>query len=125
MEITIKVLIGVISLMMFGLGMMSMFAPKKMIGNFSIEPVGSAGLNTIRGVIGGLFIGSLAMLLAGFATGETIWFLVVAVLLGAVAVGRLVGVAFDGVDKSVVPPLVLEFVMVAILVAGHLLLGTS
>jgi len=44
-------------------------------------------------------------------------------LLGAVAVGRLIGIVFDGFDKSIVPPLVVETVMVTILVAAPILLG--
>ena len=123
MEIVIQGLVALVCLMMFGLGMKSMFAPKSMIGNFAIEPVGTAGLNTIRGVIGGLFLGYLAMLVAGLVSGETVWFLAVAGVMGGVAVGRLAGIAFDGFEKSVMPPLVVELVIVAVLVAAHLQLG--
>ena len=120
-----SVLVGLICLALSGLGVMSMFAPKKMVKNFAIEPQGSAGLNTIRGVIGGLFIAGLAMLIAGLVTGETLWFLAVAIVLGVVALGRTVGILLDGFEKSVAPPLVLEMVMVAILVAAHLQLGVA
>lgn len=120
-----SVLVGIICLALCGLGVMSMFAPKKMVKNFAIEPQGSAGLNTIRGVIGGLFIAGVSMLMAGLVTGETFWFLAVAIVLGVVALGRMVGILLDGFEKSVAPPLVLEVVMVAILIAAHFQLGVA
>lgn len=125
MLIVVNILIALICLALFVLGMMSMFAPKRMVNNFSIQPDGAAGLNTIRGVIGGLFVAGVTMLLAGLATGETIWFLAVAILLGAVALGRIVGIVRDGFEKSVAPPLVLEFAMIAILLAAHVQMGTA
>lgn len=51
MEMVIQGLIALIALALFGLGTKSMFAPKSMLKNFAIEPVGTAGLNTIRGVL--------------------------------------------------------------------------
>ncbi len=38
---------------------------------------------------------------------------------------RFLGIAFDGFEKSIMPPLVLELVMVAILVAAHIQLGAA
>ncbi|MDN3685126.1 hypothetical protein QW180_22235 [Vibrio sinaloensis] len=37
----------------------------------------------------------------------------------AVAIGRVVGLVLDGFDKAVVPPLVLELVIAAILMFAH------
>lgn len=125
MQMVIQGLLGLICLMMFGLGVKSMFAPKSVVKNFAIEPVGAAGLNTIRGMIGGLFLASLVMLLTGLVTSQTAWFLAVAVLLGIIAIGRIIGMVLDGFDKSIIPPLVVELVMVIILVAGHMQLGTA
>jgi len=39
--------------------------------------------------------------------------------------GRLVGLALDGFDRSVVPPLVVEVVMVAVLLASHAQFGAG
>ncbi len=123
MTLILQVLVGVVSVMMLGLGMASMFAPKMMLENFSVEPDGARGLNTIRGVIGGLFLGCVAMLLTGLATGATLWFLAVAIVLGAVVVGRLIGLVIDGFDTQLVPPIVLELVMVAVLLSAHVQLA--
>ncbi len=123
MELTMRILIGVLCLPLSALGLRSMLAPKRMAEAQSIAPEGVAGLNTIRGVLGGLFLSCVAMLVLGLATGETLWFLAVAILMGVVVVGRLVGVATDGFDKAVAPALVVELVMGGALVAGHLVLG--
>lgn len=123
METLLQVLVGLISAMLAGLGGASIFAPHKMLANFAIQPDGAAGLNTVRGVIGGLFLGSLGLLVFGLVSGQSQWFLAVAAVLGAVAVGRVVGLAADGFTKDVVPPLVLELVMVGVLVGAHSVLG--
>ncbi|WP_136659324.1 DUF4345 family protein [Nitratireductor sp. XY-223] len=119
MELTFQILVGVATLMLAGLGTMSMFAPKRMVGNFAIEPVGTAGLSTIRSVIGGLFLASVALLAIGLVTGQTLGFLAVAIVLGVVAFGRIVGIVTDGFDKAVVPPLAVELVMIAVLVGAY------
>lgn len=119
MEFALKILIVGITIMLTGLGTASMLAPKKMLKNFAIEPVGAAGLNTIRGVIGGMFIGNVVMLGIGLYSGQTLWFLAVGILLGVIAFGRLVGAILDGFDKAIVPPLVVEIVMTSVLVAAH------
>ena len=62
MQMVIQGLIGLMGLMLFGLGMKSMFAPKSMVKNFAVEPVGASGLNTSRGMIGGFFLASVVML---------------------------------------------------------------
>ena len=110
--------------MLLGLGTMSMFAPRRMVKNFAIEPVGTAGLSTIRSVIGGLFITSVALLIFGLLTGQTLGFAVVALLLGIVAFGRIVGIVADGFDKAVVPPLVVELVIIAVLMTAYVQLPT-
>lgn len=119
MELTLHILVGLVTLMLLGLGTMSMFAPRRMVKNFAIEPVGTAGLSTIRSVIGGLFIASVAMLGFGLATGQTLSFVAVALLLGVVAFGRVVGILTDGFDKAVLPPLVIEIVIIAILIVAY------
>lgn len=123
MELTLQILVGLATLMLLGLGTMSMFAPRLMVKNFAIEPIGTAGLSTIRSVIGGLFIASVAMLAYGLATDQTLGFVAVALLLGVVAFGRIVGIVTDGFDKAVVPPLVVELVIIGVLLAAHSRLG--
>lgn len=119
MELTLQILVSLATLMLFGLGTMSMFAPRKMVGNFSLEPVGTPGLSALRSVIGGLFLGSVALLLTGLLTGQTLGYVAVAVLMGAIAFGRIVSLVADGFDKTVIPPLVVELVIASILLTAH------
>jgi len=120
MELTLQILVGLATLMLTGLGTMSMFAPRRMVKNFAIEPVGNAGLSTIRSVIGGLFLASVTMLAFGLFAGQTLGFVAVALLLGVVAFGRIVGIVSDGFDKAVVPPLVVELVIITVLLAAYI-----
>ena len=85
-------------------------------------PDGVAGLSTIRGLIGGFFLACVSMLALGLASYETIWFLAVAILMGVVVIGRVVGIVADGFDKAVVPPLIVEQVIGGVLVTAHVVL---
>ena len=125
MENVIQILVGLAGLMLFGLGATSMFAPKKMLKNFAVEPLGNPGLNTVRANIGGSFLGAVSMLILGYLQSQTLWYLAVAILVGVVAVGRIVGIMFDGFDKAVVPPLVVELAMIAIFVTAYFQLGAT
>ncbi|MEW2919522.1 DUF4345 family protein [Ruegeria sp. ANG10] len=119
METTLNIFVILATLMLSGLGIMSMFAPRRMVANFAIEPVGTAGLSTIRSVIGGLFLASVALLVLGLTTGQTLGYLAVAILMAVVAVGRIVGILADGFDKAVLPPLVVELVIFAVLLSAY------
>lgn len=122
-ETVLQGLVGLSCLFLVGLGARTMFAPKSMLEILAVEPEGPTGLNTIRGFLGGLMIGSSIVLATGLATGNTTFFLAVATVMGVVVVGRLVGIAVDGFDKKVVFPLVAELVMVTIFVVAHTQLG--
>lgn len=119
MELTLQILVGLATLMLTGLGTMSMFAPKRMVKNFALEPIGTAGLSTVRSVIGGLFLASVTMLLLGLFAGQTIGFVAVAIVMAVVAFGRIVSLVSDGFDKAVIPPLVVELVIIAILLTAY------
>lgn len=55
METTLNILVTLAIFLLSGLGLVSMFAPRRMTTNFAIEAVGTAGLSTVRSVIGGFF----------------------------------------------------------------------
>lgn len=114
-------LVILVCLPLAGLGLRSMFAPAGIAKTMSIAPDGSAGLNTVRGVLGGLFLACVSMLALGVATGEHLWFLSVAIVMGVIAFGRLVGIVADGFDRAVVPPLVVEVLFASVLVSAYLL----
>jgi len=120
MEFAIQGLVGLSSLFLLALGTRTMFAPKAMINILAIEPEGPPGLNTIRGFLGGLFIGSSIVLATGLVTGNTTFYLAVAMTMSVVVAGRWFGIAFDGFDKKVVFPLVAEMAMVTIFIVAYM-----
>ncbi len=119
METALNIFVILATLMLTGLGVMSMFALRRMIANFAIEPVGTAGLSTIRSVIGGLFLASDALLMIGLTTGQTLGYVAVTILMAVVALGGIVGILADGFDKAVLPPLVVELVIIAVLITAY------
>ena len=121
--LAMEIIIAILCVPLFALGIRSMFMPANMGEAVHLSPSGTAGLNEIRGVLGGFFFACVAMLATGLASGETVWLLAVAILMGAAAVGRVVGIVADGRDKAVVPPLVIELVIGGVLVAGHFVLN--
>ena len=120
MELALQTVIGLGTLMLAGLGLMSMLSPGRMAGSFGVGTTGPVGLSTIRSAMGGMFLSCAAMLAAGQLTGLTLWFIPVAVTMSAIAAGRLISMAFDGFDTQVVPPLVIELVLAAALTTAHM-----
>ena len=120
MESVIQGLVGLSGLFLLALGTRTMFAPKAMFDILAIKPEGPPGLNTIRGFLGGLFIGSSIVLATGLYTGNTTFFLTVAMTMGVVVIGRWVGIALDGFHKKVAFPLVAEMVMVSIFIIAYI-----
>lgn len=119
MEIVLQVLVAISCLFLVFLGARTMFAPHSMVAIIAIKPEGAAGLNTMRGFLGGLLIGSSIVLTAGLVTGNTIFFLAVATVMGTVIIGRLIGIAIDGFDKKMTFPLIAEIIMVTIFIVAH------
>ena len=125
MNKAIKIVIAVLCLPLLALGILSMFNPMGMLDKFAVEPQGIHGLNTIRADIGGLLLGTVIMMAMGLWRNNTTWFLAAAVLMGTVAFGRVVGLAIDGVDTAIVPPLVVELVIVGVTLVAHWRLAPS
>jgi len=120
MSFPFQLLVGLFTFALSGLGLRAVFAPLGMGQAVFIRPQGAPGLNTVGGALGGLFVASATMLGLGLATGQTLWFLAVAVIMASVIFGRLVGIVFDGFHKDDLPPLAIEAVITGGLVAAHL-----
>jgi vacuolar-type H+-ATPase subunit I/STV1 len=125
MDLVIIGLVGLVALMMLALGVIPMFTPKKAVEKYHVKPDDIVGLNLLRSMIGGSFIANLVLIVLGLLTGQTIWFLAVAVYMGIVAIGRIIGIVVDGYHKEMLIPLVAEVVIVVIMVAAHNQSGTA
>ena len=122
MDLAMQIIVGVLAVPLFALGARSMFMPANMGDAVGLTPVGTPGLSEIRSVLGGFFFACVAMIIFGLAADETIWFLAVATLMAAAALGRLVGIATDGLDNKVLPPLLIEVVIGGLLLIAHFVL---
>ena len=118
----IECLIGLSCLFLISLGTKTMFTPKSMFEILAIKPEGATGLNTIRGFLGGLFIGSSIVLATGLITGNPIFYLTIAIIMGLVVTGRLIGIIIDNFNKKILFPLIAEIVMVTIFIIAYILL---
>ena len=116
MNTLLQTVIGLLAIPLAALGIRSMLLPTKMGDAVGLTPNGIPGLSEIRSVLGGLFLASVAMIITGLATDDTTWFLAVAVIMTAAAIGRLISVATDGFTRDVIPPLAIEVVIAGLLV---------
>lgn len=116
---TTGVLIGVLCLPLLALGAKAMFTPMGMVEQLAVEPNGLLGLNTIRGDIGGYMIGIAIMMIVGLWSRNTAFFLATAIMMGAILMGRFTGLALDGFDAAVVPPIMVELVIACAMVVAH------
>ncbi len=123
MTTLLQIIIALLTAPLAALGIRSMLLPTNMGDAVGLTPVGIPGLSEIRSVLGGLFLASVAMIVTGLVTDDTTWFLAVAVIMSAAAIGRLVSIASDGFSRDVVPPLVIETVIAGLLVLGHVAIG--
>ncbi|MDH3641800.1 MAG: DUF4345 family protein [Gammaproteobacteria bacterium] len=123
MQIAIKIVVGLMALLFTLMGLNLMFNPESAPVQFGIEAAGMHGLSTLRGDLGGMFLGAAVMLGWGVLRGRTTLFLAVAVLMGAIAFGRIIGFVADGANGQVIMPFIVELVMVVVLVFAHVRLG--
>ena len=96
-----------------------MFDPTGMIEQLAVAPRGLHGLNTIRGDIGGYMVGLALLMSAGLWTKNAAFFVATAIVMSTILVGRFAGLALDGFDAAVVPPIVIELVIAGVMVLAH------
>lgn len=118
MDKTIRLAVFAVGFLNIALGLMFLVRPEWMGAQFYITPVGSQGLATIRADFPGFFLtgGGFALWGAWMRYAEELR--VPIVLLSIALFGRFVSLIFDGAGPSALPPMILEAVMIAILVAG-------
>ena len=125
MKIALKIVVGVISLLLLFLGLGAVIEPSVSATQFGLTPNGIVGLSTLRSDIGGMFVTGGVLLALGLVRGQTLWFLAVALLMGFIALGRLVGFVVDGFDQRLLMPFISEIVFVVVLVVAHRQLSTD
>lgn len=110
-----RLVVALFGLLFLALGIGFWLRPETAAGRLHIEAVGVAGFSTLRADLGGLFIG-LALLSLGSVWTRKRWMACAAALvLAAIAIGRLIGVAVGGWGEGVAPALAIEIAAIAAL----------
>ncbi len=74
-----------------------------------------AGLSLARADLGGFFVGAALLCVLGLRTGQGQLLNAVAVLIGAIAIGRTIGLFVDGFHGTMALLIGIEIAMVAVL----------
>ncbi|MGD9903394.1 MAG: MBL fold metallo-hydrolase [Vicinamibacterales bacterium] len=109
-----RAIVALASVTFAGLALAIWSAPEAAAQRLGLEAVGVAGAIAVRAEIGGLFAGMAILSAAAAWTAARAWILAEASLLGAIAVGRLVGWGEVGVGS--VPELIVELGLLAALI---------
>lgn len=113
-------LIGVLALLVAARLWIGPEAPAAALG---LKADGLLGLATLRADVGGFFAAGGLFALAGAIRGEGRLLTPPAVLLSLALTGRILTVAVDGYAAPMLPPMIIEFVLVAILLIARRRLG--
>lgn len=118
MAVLLRVLVGLVGVLLAYLGVRWMFAPTGAAQEFDIVLASVEALNQARGDLGGLFLGGAALCALGLRSGDGRWLQAVALVIGCVALGRVVGIVLDGFTGVAAVSITFEVAMVAILLAA-------
>jgi hypothetical protein len=99
-------------------GLRFYFTPQAVAAEFFVTPLDAGGLSTVRGDIGGMFLAVGGFAALGLRNGYARWLTTAAAIVGAVALGRVIGFVADGPAPTAVVAFVVELVFIAILVFG-------
>lgn len=111
----LRILTGLIGVLALAMGLTFLLAPARLMGQFAVLASGNAGFSTVRGDLGGLFIGMAIFTLIGAIRPSGRWLTVPAVFLGFIVLGRIVNLLMDGRSTESVRTVVLELVLIAVL----------
>ena len=115
MRIALNVGVGITALLLALLGVRWMFAPESIALEQGVTLQGLSALSLARADLGGFFVGAALLCVLGLRAGQGQLLNAVAVLIGAIAVGRTIGLFVDGFDGTMALLIGIEIAMVAVL----------
>lgn len=118
MENVIRIGVGLVAVLFAVNGLILMFAPETGMGGMSILADGAAGLNTVRGDLGGLFLGGAVLAVLGMVQNKA-YLMALAIVIGLIILGRVIGLMTDGFAATSLMGLLIEAVAVTVLIAQH------
>jgi hypothetical protein len=110
MVVTLKIVVGLIGLYLIAIAGMWMLMPETVSVQFGITLNGVQGLSTGRGDIGGMFLATGILCLLGLRShaSASVFLYSGSIILGAIALGRLIGFVADELVAMTVVPFVVE-----------------
>ena len=119
----LRALVGVIGVLALLVAARLWIGPEAPAAALGLKADGLLGLATLRADVGGFFAAGGLFALAAAIRGEGRLLTPPAVLLGLALTGRILTVAVDGYAAPMLPPMIIEFVLVAILLIARRRLG--
>lgn len=121
-KVLVRVVVGLNGAVFLGLGLGFLLAPDLLALAFHLQPVGAAGLNTVRGDFGALFLGMAAVGLHAAVKADGRFLPLAVAGLCLVLLGRTVGLVSDGPTTPGLTAMAVELTIVVSFVVGHRLL---
>jgi ribonuclease Z len=112
---------GLAGLLFLFLGIGFITFPDILATAFFVQPITVQGLNSIRGDLGGLFLGMSFFCLLGAATGRNRWLVVPVIFLIIIMSGRLLSQTLDGFSAAGAQSLKIEALLLILLAAAILI----
>lgn len=112
----LRLAVGILGTFFLVLGLQWFVIPADIASQFSIDLHGPQGMSTGRADLGGLFVGLSVLTFLGLRGDEhgPAMLSSVAIILGAIAVGRVYGFLMDGITALTALLFVLEIVFVGL-----------
>ena len=123
MQNLVRILVGAVG----GLGLLAavmfLLGTEPAAAKFGLQPVGPLGLASLRADLFGLFatVGVLSLLGAVRNRGDLL--LAPLILIGLALSGRTISLLMTGPAPDLIPPMVVEAVLIGILALGHRVLA--
>lgn len=116
MQYVVQGLVVLIVLLFLFMGVNFVLNPVAAGGGVGLEAMDLTGMSSLRGDIGGLFLGTSALIIYGLVRRNEGAFLAVAVYMGAIALCRIVGFMQEGTTEASLTAFAVEIVVVLLLV---------
>jgi hypothetical protein len=88
--------------------------PAKIAATMDLTPGGPAGLGTLRADMAGFFGAAGVLMLAAVIRKEARWLTPVVLMLGIALTGRVLNLVLNGPSPTLIPPMVIEAVMIVL-----------
>ena len=119
MTILVRILVLLLGLFNLFLGLSFLFNPVEMAADFSVDPLGSQGLATIRADLPAFFLTAAGFALYSAWKQSATPLLVPLTLMSIALVGRFVSLSLDGQGPMAFQPMIVEAVMITISIIGY------